>query len=51
MEEFVKVKKITDPSERKISLYFRLQNGNLQSYFKDIQWIINRPIISALVKS
>ena len=50
-EPFVKVKKITDPSERNLSLYFRLPNGNLQSSLKNIVWILNRPIIAALVKS
>ena len=51
MTEFVKVKKITDTNERKLPLYFRLPDGNLQSALKHIEWIINRPVISALVKS
>ena len=51
MEEFVKVKKITDIKERKLQLYFRLPDGNLQNYPKHIEWIINRPVILALVKS
>lgn len=48
---FVKVKNITDPSVRMLNLYFRLPDGTLQSCSKDIKWIINRPIILALVKS
>ena len=48
---FVKVKNINDSSERKLNLYFRLPDGALQSFSKDIKWIINRPIILALVKS
>ena len=51
LEEFVKVKKITDVKERKLQLYFRLPDGNLQSFYKNVVWIINRPIIKALVKS
>ena len=48
---FDSVKRMGNPADRVIELYFKLENGQRQSMKKTLSWVILRPYILRAVKS